>query len=80
MLLQRGIAFAHETVRHWEARLAPVLTELLRQKRRGTISESWYVDETYVRVQGRWQYLYRTIDRNGNLVDVRLSNTQPRCG
>ena len=34
---------------------------------------SWYVDETYVRVHGRWCYLYRAIDRDGNLVDCRLS-------
>ena len=37
---------------------------------------SWYVDETYVRVDGRWQYLYRAIDRAGNLVDVRLGDTR----
>jgi transposase-like protein len=36
------------------------------------IGKSWYVDETYLRVGGRWCYLYRAIDRNGNLVDVLL--------
>jgi putative transposase len=50
MFLQRGIVFTHETVRNWEARLALVLTELLRQKRRGAVRGSWYVDESYVRV------------------------------
>jgi hypothetical protein len=58
MFLQRGIVFTHETVRNWEAQLAPVLTELLRRKRRGAVRASWYVDETYVRVQGRWQDLW----------------------
>jgi putative transposase len=76
MFLQRGIVFTHETVRNWEAQLAPVLTERLRRRRRGAVSASWYVDETYVRVQGQWQYLYRAIDRAGNLVDVRLSDTR----
>jgi putative transposase len=37
---------------------------------------SWYVDETYMWAQGQWQYLYRAIDRDGNLVDVRLSDTR----
>jgi transposase-like protein len=40
------------------------------------VGKSWYVDETYLKVQGQWQYLYRAIDRDGNLVDVRLSDTR----
>src|SRR5215216_5588799 len=41
---------------------------------------SWYVDETYVKVNGKWCYLYRAIDRDGNLVDARLSETRDREG
>ena len=37
------------------------------------MAPSWYVDGTYIRVRGRWRYLYRAIDRDGALVDVRLS-------
>jgi putative transposase len=76
MFLQRGIIFTHEAVRDWERTLAPLLSETLRKRRYGTAGASWYVDETYVRVDGRWQYLYRAIDRDGNLVDVRLSDTR----
>jgi putative transposase len=76
MFLQRGIVFTHEAVRDWESKLAPLLGETLRKRRYGTVGASWYVDETYVRVDGRWQYLYRAIDRGGNLVDVRLSDTR----
>src|SRR5687767_16026012 len=39
-------------------------------------SRSWYVDETYIKVAGQWQYLYRAIDRDGNLVDIYLSETR----
>jgi transposase-like protein len=42
-------------------------------RRKGRIDESWYIDETYIKVKGRWCYLYRAIDRSGALVDVRLS-------
>ena len=42
----------------------------------GVVGNSWYVDETYINVQGRWCYLYRAIDRHGNLVGVRLSDTR----
>jgi putative transposase len=76
MFLQRGLSFTHEAVREWESKLAPLLRETLRRRRHGTVGQSWYVDETYVKVQGQWQYLYRAIDRDGNLVDVRLSATR----
>ena len=39
----------------------------------GKEARSWYVDETYLKVHGKWCYLYRAIDRDGNLVDSRLS-------
>jgi putative transposase len=73
MFLARGFVFTHETVRDWEARFAPLITEQLRKKRCGQAGTSWYVDETYLKVHGKWCYLYRAIDRDGNLVDSRLS-------
>jgi putative transposase len=53
MFLQRGITFTHEAVREWEAKLAPLLGEALRKRRHRAVGQSWYVDETYVRVQGQ---------------------------
>lgn len=71
--LVRGFEFTHETVREWEARFAPIFAEQLRGGRKGKVGSSWYVDETYFRVKGKWCYLYRAIDRDGNLVDSMLS-------
>ncbi len=76
MFLERGFVFTHETVREWQARFAPLLAEELRAKRKGQTGRSWYVDETYVKVNGRWCELYRAIDRDGNLVDSMLSETR----
>src|SRR5438067_3100592 len=74
MFLIRGIVFSYEAVREWEAKLTPILSgELRQQRRRRRLARSWYVDETYIKVRGRWRYLYRAIDRNGALVDVMLS-------
>jgi len=42
-----------ETVRAWELRFAPLVAERLRARRRGRVGESWYLDETYVKVAGR---------------------------
>jgi putative transposase len=50
-----------------------VFQEELRVKRRGKIGKILYVDETYIEVKGKWCYLYRAIDRKGNLVDSMLS-------
>ena len=73
LLLQRGYVVTHETVRVWEFRFAPLVTQHLRARRRGRIGSSWYLDETYVKVAGRWCYLYRAIDRTGSLIDSMLS-------
>jgi putative transposase len=76
ILLLRGIEVSHETVRDWETKLLPVMGEELRKcrhgRRRGS-GVSWYVDETYLKVRGKWAYLYRAIDRDGNLIDAMLS-------
>lgn len=73
MFLVHGFVFSHEAVRDWEARFAPLLTARLRAKRRGTAGTKWHADETYLRVNGRWCYLYRASNRDGNLVDALLS-------
>src|SRR5215212_2587742 len=76
MFLLRGIVFCHAAVRDWEAKLAPALAGERRRRRHGkggARGRHWRVDETYVRVKGRWAYLYRAIDRDGRLVDTMLS-------
>ena len=72
----RGIEVSYEAVRDWEAKLLPVMGDELRKRRLGKRlgpGASWYVDETYLKVRGHWCYLYRAIDRDGNLVDAMLS-------
>jgi len=75
LLLERGYEVTHETIRGWEARFAPLLAERLRARRRqrGPASRPWYMDESYVKVAGRWCYLYRAIDGDGQLLDSMLS-------
>src|SRR3954452_13778475 len=57
MFTVRGIVFSYEAVREWEAKLRPALAEALRRRRRGSCARTWYVDETYLKVHGRWCYL-----------------------
>src|SRR3954451_1420457 len=61
MFLQRGLVFSHEAVRAWEAKLAPLLADELRQRRHGkggARGRHWHVDETYLKVRGRWCYRF----------------------
>ena len=46
MCLERGVRFTHEAVREWEAQLAPVLSETVRERQRGKVGVSWYAEET----------------------------------
>lgn len=76
MFLICGVVFSHEALREWEAKLAPMLADELRQRRHGKCGagrHSWYTDETYLKVRGRWCYLDQGMSRNGDLVDTMLS-------
>ena len=76
MFAVRGMVFSHAAVREWEARLTLVLANDLRRRRHGQAGCSWHVDETDLKVHGRWCYVYRAIDSSGALVDVLFSE---RC-
>ena len=52
---------------------------MVRKHRHGRIGPSWDTDETYIKVKGRWTYLYRAIDRDGNLVEVLLSEKRDKA-
>ena len=78
--LLRGFQFTYETVRDWEERFLPHFTEQIRTKRKGKAGKVWLIDETYIRIKGVWCHLYRGIDEDGNLVDVRLSKTRNMVG
>ena len=66
MFFERGIIFTHETVRNWLKKFTLLITKELRRRRFGKAGESWYIDETIVKVKGKECYLYRAIDRQGN--------------
>ena len=72
MMGERGIELAHTTILRWVQRYVPEF-----EKRWGwyarAVGGSWRCDETYIKVNGRWTYLYRAVDKRGRTVDFRLS-------
>ena len=75
MMNERGVGLAHTTILRWVQHYTPEFEKRWKRYAR-TIGGSWRMDETYVKVDGRWCYLYRAIDADGNLVDSLLSETR----
>jgi transposase-like protein len=71
MMAERGLSLAHTTIMRWIQRYAPEFEKRWNRFAR-PVGQSWRVDETYVKIKGRWTYLYRAVDKEGKTVDVLL--------
>ena len=72
MIQERGVEVDHSTIKRWVLKYAPELDKRIRPHLRNT-NDSWRVDETYIKVKGRWKYLYRAVDSLGKTLDFLLS-------
>jgi transposase, IS6 family len=72
MLLDRGVEVDHTTIFRWIQAYAEELEKRVRPHLRMS-NGPWRVDETYIRVKGRWTYLYRAVDSRGQTIDFLLS-------
>ena len=75
MMTERGLSLNHTTIYRWVQRYAPELDKRSRPYLKQT-NDSWRVDETYVKVRGRWMYLYRAADSTGQTLDFLLNETR----
>jgi transposase-like protein len=72
LLAERGVEVDHITVYRWVQRFTPLLADAARFSRHAP-GDRWFVDETYVKVNGVWRYVYRAIDQYGQVIDVLVS-------
>jgi transposase-like protein len=72
LLAERGIEVDHVTVYCWVHQFTPLLADAARFTRHSP-GDRWFVDETYVKVDGVWRYVYRAIDQHGQVIDVLLT-------
>src|SRR6266487_516764 len=75
ILADHGIDVSGRTVLRWVQKFGPALCEEIRRYRR-PVTTTWLVDETYVKIVGKWHYLYRGIDQDGQVLDCWLSPTR----
>jgi transposase-like protein len=72
IMSERRIALAHTTILRWVQRYVPEFEKLWKRYARA-VGGSWRCDETYIKVKGRWTYLYRAVDKQGRTADFLLS-------
>ena len=77
MMAERGIKVDHTTIMRWVHQYSPEIEKRIRRHLRPT-NDSWRVDETYIKVKGKWKYLYRAVDSDGDTIDFMLSSKRDR--
>ena len=72
MMAERGVLVDHSTVSRWAIRFLPLLEKIFRKHKR-PVGGSWRMDESYIKVNGVWKYLYRAVDKAGQTIDFLLT-------
>ena len=69
LMLVRGVIVSYETIRQWCAKFGPVYAAGLR-RRQPRPGDKWHLDEVFLTINGRRQYLWRAVDQDGNVLDI----------
>jgi len=77
LMSERGILVNHTNIYRWVVKFSGEIDKTIR-KLKGPVSGSWRLDETYIKVQGKWRYLYRAVDKHGDTVDFLLTQKRDK--
>lgn len=79
LMSERGVTVDHSTINRWVVKYSPELELEFRKNYKHTVGRSWRMDETYIKVKGKWVYLYRAVDKEGNTIDFMLSTKRDKA-
>lgn len=71
LLAERGITVSYESIRLWCNKFGREYTKRLKSKHRG-YGDTYFIDEVFIKIQGKQHYLWRAVDQDGDVVDVLL--------
>src|ERR1700724_1866496 len=74
LLAQRGIVVTYETVRQWCLKFGQTYANELRRRRRPRCGDKCHMDEVFLTIRGERHYLWRAVDQDGNVLDMRVQS------
>ena len=78
IMAERGVQVDHATLNRWVVKYSPDIAKRVQFKKSLTAG-SWRMDETYIKVKGKWMYLYRAVDKHGKTLDFMLSRRRDKA-
>ena len=73
LLAQRGIIVSYESIRLWCIKFGRIYTRRLKRRYHG-YGDTFYIDEVFVKINGKQHYLWRAVDQDGEVIDVFLQS------
>jgi putative transposase len=78
LLAERGIIVSYETIRQWARKFGQLYANQLR-RRRARPGDKWFLDEVFLKINGKTQYLWRAVDQEGNLLDILVQSRRNKA-
>ncbi len=75
---ERGIVVSYETIRRWCVKFGPAYARALR-RRQPRSGDKWHLDEVFIKIDGRLQYLWRAVDQDGNVLDILVQSRRDKA-
>jgi putative transposase len=78
LMLERGIVVSYETVRRWCGKFGQAYANALR-RRQPWPGDKWHLDEVFIKINGRLQYLWRAVDQDGVVLDILVQSWRDKA-